>query len=90
MDPSLRFVRDRYLLPYVHPDGRAIEIGPGGGRWTRGLLGFGELLVYDLHQELLDELARQYRAPHLRLVLLHHSALVHLVRPSSARAGGSG
>jgi hypothetical protein len=28
----LKFVRDRYVLPYVKPDHIAIEIGPGGGR----------------------------------------------------------
>ena len=42
-DPALRWVRDHYLLPYVNPDHTAIEIGPGGGRWTRYLLGFGRL-----------------------------------------------
>ncbi len=26
----LRFVRDRYLLPYVNPLCEAVEIGPGG------------------------------------------------------------
>jgi len=29
-DP-LKFVRDRYLLPYVKPEQTALEIGPGGG-----------------------------------------------------------
>lgn len=58
-------VRDHYLLPYVNPDHSAVEIGPGGGRWTRYLLGFGHLCTVDYHQPLLDELARNYRAPHL-------------------------
>src|SRR6266403_3354860 len=34
----LRFIRDRYVLPYVSPEHTAVEIGPGGGRWTRYLL----------------------------------------------------
>ena len=63
--PALRWVRDHYLLPYVNPDHSAVEIGPGGGRWTRYLLGFGQLCAVDYHQELLDELLRNYRAPHL-------------------------
>ena len=67
-NPALRAVRDRFVLPYVHPDRTAIEIGPGGGRWTRYLLGFGRLYAVDYHQALLDELARSFRAPCLRLV----------------------
>jgi SAM-dependent methyltransferase len=62
----LRHVRDRFVLPYVAPDRTAIEIGPGGGRWTRYLLGFGQVYAVDYHQPLLDELARNFRAPHLR------------------------
>ena len=50
--------RDDYLLPYVNPDHTAVEIGPGGGRWSRYLLGFGQLCTVDFHQELLDELQR--------------------------------
>ena len=64
-NPALHWVRDHYLLPYVNPDHSAVEIGPGGGRWTRYLLGFGQLCTVDYHQELLDELQRNYRAPHL-------------------------
>lgn len=64
----LRTVRDNWLLPYVHPDRTAVEIGPGGGRWTRYMLGFGRLICVDYHQELLDVLARNFKAPHLRLV----------------------
>jgi hypothetical protein len=67
-NPALRWVRDHYLLPYVDPRHSAIEIGPGGGRWTRYMLGFGQLYGIDYHQELLDELARSFRAPHLRLI----------------------
>src|ERR1700685_3792102 len=62
--PALRWVRDHYLLPYVNPDHTAIEIGPGGGRWTRYLLGFERLYGIDYHQDLLDELACNFRAPH--------------------------
>lgn len=66
-DPHLRLIRDRWLLPYVNPDHVALEIGPGGGRWTRYLLGFGLVLAVDYHQELLDQLASSYRAPYLHL-----------------------
>jgi len=66
--PRAKHARDRFLLPYIHPDKTAIEIGPGGGRWTRYLLGFGKVYAVDYHQPLLDELARNYRAPHLIMV----------------------
>jgi hypothetical protein len=57
----LRFVRDRYVLPYVNGRHNAVEIGPGGGRWTRYLLGFGTVCAVDYHQELLDELKRNFK-----------------------------
>lgn len=63
--PHLRFVRDQYILPYLNPDHHAVEIGPGGGRWTRYLVAFERLYVVDYHQELLDELTRLYRLPSL-------------------------
>ena len=66
--PSLKFIRDTYILPYVNFDHRALEIGPGGGRWTRYLLSFRALYAVDNHQELLDELAKTFRAPNLSLI----------------------
>lgn len=65
---ALRRVRDHFLLPYVDPDKAAVEIGPGGGRWTRYLLGFGTVYAIDYHQDLLEELGRSLRAPHLRRI----------------------
>src|SRR5690349_14845769 len=56
----LNFIRNRYVLPYVNAQHRAVEIGPGGGRWTRYLLGFATLFAVDYHQELLDELKRNF------------------------------
>jgi hypothetical protein len=64
----LKFIRDRYVLPYVRPDRRALEIGPGGGRWTRYLLGFEKLTVVDYHAQLLDELRRGFTAKHMVFV----------------------
>ena len=56
----LRFIKERYILPYVNAQHDALEIGPGGGRWTRYLLGFRMLSAVDYHQELLDELKRNF------------------------------
>jgi phospholipid N-methyltransferase len=61
----LRFVRDRYVLPYVDVGHVAVEIGPGGGRWTRYLLAFRTLYVVDYYAELLAELRRHYNRPNL-------------------------
>jgi SAM-dependent methyltransferase len=66
--PHLRAVRTRFVYPYLNPDHVAIEIGPGGGRWTRYLLSFGKVYAVEYYQPLLDELARNYHLPHLHLV----------------------
>jgi len=65
---SLRFIRDRYVLPYVKAEHSALEIGPGGGRWTRYLLGFGRLYVVDYYAEVIDELRRNYNKPHMEFI----------------------
>ena len=66
--PPLEFVRNRYLLPYIKGDQCAVEIGPGGGRWTRYLLGFKKLYVVDYYSELLDEVKRRFRRPHVTFI----------------------
>lgn len=64
----LKFIRDRYVLPYVNPQHNAVEIGPGGGRWTRYLLGFGKLYVVDYFPQMLQELARNMNRPNITFV----------------------
>lgn len=64
----LRFVRDNWCAPYVKPASVVVEIGPGGGRWTRYLLGCNTLYTVDYHAEMLDELKRNYPVPHLHTV----------------------
>jgi hypothetical protein len=59
--PPLQFIKQRYVLPYVNSAHMAVEIGPGGGRWTRYLFGFHTVFAVDYHQEALDELARAFR-----------------------------
>src|SRR5579863_6795190 len=62
------FMRDRYVLPYVKPDHVALEIGPGGGRWTRYLLGFRRLYVVDFYPELLKELRHRFNTPNMQFI----------------------
>lgn len=65
----LKLVRNQFIQPYVNLEHTALEIGPGGGRWTRYLLSFSRLFVLDKHQELLDELAKKFQNPHMVPVL---------------------
>lgn len=64
----LAFIRNRYVLSYVNAQDDAVEIGPGGGRWTRYLLGFRKLYVVDYHRELLREVEKNFRRPNLMFI----------------------
>ena len=64
----LAFIRDHYVLRYANPAETALEIGPGGGRWTRYLRGFGRLYVVDYHLEVLRELKRNFGLPSLTFI----------------------
>jgi ubiquinone/menaquinone biosynthesis C-methylase UbiE len=64
----LKFVRDRYILPYVKRSHVAVEVGPGGGRWTRYMLGFRMLYLVDYHSELLEELKKNFHEANLRFI----------------------
>jgi len=66
--PPLRFIRDRYVIPYVNAKHNALEIGPGGGRWTRYLLGFGRLYVIDYQSELLEELKKNFNKKNITFI----------------------
>lgn len=59
--PRLGKVKDKFVTPFLNPEHNAIEIGPGGGRWTRYLLTFKTLYAVDYHQELLDELRMNFQ-----------------------------
>ena len=60
-----QFVEDRWVLPYVQSSHTCLQIGPGGGRWTRYLLGFRELYAVDYHEELLYELKKKFNKPNI-------------------------
>jgi hypothetical protein len=66
--PPLQFIRDRYVLPYVDAKHVALEVGPGGGRWTRYLTGFQRLYVVDFHIEILADLKRHFNASNMVFV----------------------
>ena len=66
----LRFIRNRWVTPYVKSDQMAVEIG--GGRWTQYLRGFQRLYVVDYYLELLSELRRNYRR-YSNIVFVHNT-----------------
>lgn len=66
--PPLRFVRDRYVLPRVSNEQVAVEIGAGGGRWTKYLLEFRELYIVDYHAELLREVRKKFDRPNMKFI----------------------
>ncbi|MDH3346598.1 MAG: class I SAM-dependent methyltransferase [Desulfobulbaceae bacterium] len=55
-NPPLQYVRDHFLLPYISADKTVVEIGPGGGRWTRYMLSAKRIYAVDYHPEILNEL----------------------------------
>lgn len=59
--PPLAAVADRYIRPFVQPDMVAMEIGPGGGRWTQFLVGVRELVLVDLNPEFFPYLETRFR-----------------------------
>jgi SAM-dependent methyltransferase len=67
--PPLAHVLDHWVLPYVSADKVALEIGPGGGRWTRHLLGFSQLYAVEYYPDLLAELRRNFgKFPNIKFI----------------------
>jgi SAM-dependent methyltransferase len=56
----LQFIRDRFVIPFVNPDQTAVDIGCGGGRWTRYLLGFKTVYAVDYYEQLLSEFRKTF------------------------------
>ncbi len=68
VSPPLRYLRDHFLRPYVSPETTLVEIGPGGGRWTRYMLSAKQIYALDYHQELLDELKKNFNDRHITFI----------------------
>lgn len=56
----LQFIRDRYVIPFVNPEHVALDLGCGGGRWTRYLLGFKAVYAVDYYPELVAEFRKTF------------------------------
>ena len=66
--PPLRYVRDHFLTPYLSPKTTVVEIGPGGGRWTKYMLYVKQIYAVDYHRELLNELKSNFDASNITYV----------------------
>jgi ubiquinone/menaquinone biosynthesis C-methylase UbiE len=53
-------VVDRYLRPYVTPESAVLEIGSGGGRWTRYLVAARRVVCVDINQEFFPLLSAKF------------------------------
>ena len=63
--PYLAMVRRHYIDFFVNPSATLLEIGPGGGRWTRFMVEASKIYAVDRHQELLDELRANCPQPNI-------------------------
>lgn len=66
--PPLTYVRDHFLTPYLSPTTTVVEIGPGGGRWTRYMLKARQVYAVEYHQEILSALKTNLQAPNITYV----------------------
>ncbi|MGA8792169.1 MAG: methyltransferase domain-containing protein [Candidatus Binatus sp.] len=57
--PLYRVVDD-YIRPYVKPDATVLEIGPGGGRWTRYLVSAKKVVAVDINAEFFAPLRAMF------------------------------
>jgi SAM-dependent methyltransferase len=60
VEPALRAVRARFLDPYVGPGVVALEIGPGGGRWTQFLAECERLYCVEFNPQMFEALGRRF------------------------------
>jgi ubiquinone/menaquinone biosynthesis C-methylase UbiE len=67
-NPALVRIRKHFISPYVTTESTVVEIGPGGGRWTRYLLKAEKLYVVDFYQDLLDELRSNFNQGNMEFV----------------------
>ena len=58
---DLSYVIEHYIKPYVTPQSVVVEIGPGGGRWTKYMLSAKEVIVVDLNVEFFPYLQERFK-----------------------------
>ena len=66
--PSSYEIRKSFVDPFINEEHVVLEIGPGGGRWTKYLLGMKQVYVVDYHEEMLSELKKTYNKPNMTFI----------------------
>ena len=61
----LHRIVDLYIRPYLSPDATVVEIGCGGGRWTRYLVAGRKLIAVDINPVFFEPLRARF--PHASL-----------------------
>ena len=59
-DPVLKSIKEKFILPFVNENKSVLEIGPGGGRWTKYLLNCNKLYCLDLNPQSLDYVKNRF------------------------------
>jgi len=57
---KLTKIKAKFLTPFINENHTALEIGPGGGRWTQYLLKFKKLYLLDLNSEFFPYLKKRF------------------------------
>ncbi len=52
---------DVYIKPHIKSNSKVLEIGPGGGRWTKYLLGAKEVILVELNPEFFHYLIERFK-----------------------------
>jgi len=68
---NLRAVARRYVRPHARPEAVALEIGPGGGRWTKLLLRCREVILVELNPEFFPYLRNRFPSAASRFRCYH-------------------
>jgi len=59
-DTVLKSIKEKFVLPFVNENKLVLEIGPGGGRWTKYLLNCKKLYCLDLNPKSLDYVKNRF------------------------------
>lgn len=58
--PELYRLIESYIRPHVNSNSVVLEIGPGGGRFTRYLLGAKEIILVDIVPDFFEYIKRRF------------------------------
>ena len=60
-EPIFKSIKEKFILPFVN-NKSVLEIGPGGGRWTKYLLNCESLYCVDLNPHSLEYVKNRFRS----------------------------